>query len=117
MLRMIKLRGFGERRALTPPAKKERAKTPWSAVSLVPGERACAAVKYLAKKRWLSADAPRFPVDRCNLATCTCRYQHHADRRALLRRGSDRQGLPRGYQGEERRLNKRERRRPQDTDK
>jgi hypothetical protein len=84
----------------------------WYSVSLVPGKRCCAAVKQLSRKRWLSADAPRFPVAKCDLKTCECRYQHFDDRRGTPRRRIDREALPRSYDGGERRATRRDRRRP-----
>lgn len=93
------------------PIKPNKSK--WYSVSLVPGKRCCTAVKQLARKRFLSADAPRFPVAKCDLKTCECRYQHHDDRRAAPRRRVDREALPRAYDGNERRAPRRERRRPE----
>jgi hypothetical protein len=93
--------------------EKKPAPTKWAAVSLVPGPRCCPAVKRAARKRWLSAVAPRFPLTSCNLPTCDCRYQHHADRRAGPRRWTEREALPRTYDGRERRVQRRDRRRPE----
>jgi hypothetical protein len=98
-----------------PPKPSHPLKPPklkWYSVSLVPGKRCCLAVKQLARKRWLSADAPRFPVAKCDMKTCECRYQHHDDRRGTPRRRVDREALPRSYEGDERRASRRERRRP-----
>jgi hypothetical protein len=118
--RMIKFWGFGSRpRPATPPGRRSDRpnkgpnKTEWYAVSLVPGRRCCSAVKAAARRRWLSAIAPRFPLPGCDLKTCECRYQHHADRRAGPRRRADRDALPRQYEGKERRTTRRDRRRPQ----
>ncbi len=124
--RMIKLWGFGSRPPAATPTKtvrpnKARTRTPnttpnkteWYAVSLVPGPRCCTAVKVAARKRWLSAIAPRFPLAGCDVKTCTCRYQHHSDRRAAPRRRADRDALPRQYEGQERRATRRDRRRPE----
>jgi hypothetical protein len=86
--------------------------SPWHAVSIVPGRNACPAVRELGRKRWLSAEAPRFPVAGCTAAVCDCRYKHHADRRAKPRRGSDREEVtpPRGNAAAERRSRARDRR-------
>lgn len=109
-IRMIKIWGFGSRSGAPPPGTP--AKSRWAAVQLVPGLRCCAAVKLAARKRWLSAVAPRFPLAGCDLKTCECRYQHHSDRRAGPRRRADRNALPRQYEGAERRAPRRDRRQP-----
>jgi hypothetical protein len=118
---MIKIWGFGARPPASkpPPNSARPGKTPdttprtqWYAVSLVPGKRCCAAVKYAARKRWLSAVAPRFPLPGCDVKNCECRYQHHSDRRGNPRRATDRDALPRQYSGAERRLVRRDRRTP-----
>lgn len=119
---MIKIWGFGAGPGITKPPGIARpnkvsetapGKTRWDAVQLVPGTRCCTAVKMAARKRWLSAVAPRFPLPGCDLKTCECRYQHHADRRAGPRRRVDRDALPRQYEGQERRATRRDRRRPE----
>ena len=107
--RMIKIWGFGSR-GKTPTATPK--KSQWSAVSLVPGTKCCTAVKAAARRRWLSPVAPRFPLPGCDMKTCECRYQHHADRRAAPRRRADRDALPRQYEGKERRATRRDRRLP-----
>lgn len=67
-------------------------RTPWYAVSINAGEQPCASVQRLLTTRWLSAAAPRFPLPGCDAKQCGCRYRHHADRRAKLRRQFDREG-------------------------
>ena len=109
---MIRMWSFGAGSVVA--MKSERpGKSPWYAVSVLPGARCCAAVKTLAKKRWLSAEAPRLPVPNCDARTCDCRYQHHTDRRAAPRRRVDRDALPRNFDGQDRRTRARDRRRPQ----
>jgi hypothetical protein len=108
---MIRLWSFGARSELA--TKSERpSKSPWYAVSVVPGSRCCTAVKGQIRKRWLSTEAPRLPVPKCDIRTCDCRYQHHTDRRAAPRRRVDRDALPRNFDGQERRTRMRDRRRP-----
>jgi hypothetical protein len=112
---MIKIWGFGPARPNKAPGKSPAAtppKTQWSAVSLVPGTKCCTAVKAAARRRWLSALAPRFPLPGCDMKTCECRYQHHSDRRGTPRRRADRDALPRQYEGKERRATRRDRRLP-----
>jgi len=56
---------------------------PWHAVSIVPPPEGCASAKTIAGKRFLSKESPpRVPLAGCTAATCTCRYDHHADRRS-----------------------------------
>lgn len=64
----------------------------WKAVTVQPGESACAAAKELSKKRFLSRNAPRLPLPDCtNQDQCQCKYRHHGDRRGDQRRfGSER---------------------------
>ena len=112
---MIKLWSFGARpptKAPGRPPNPSPSKSQWYAVQLLPGTRCCTAVKAAARKRWLSAVAPRFPLPGCDVKTCECRYQHHADRRAGPRRRADRDALPRQYEGPERRVPRQDRRRP-----
>lgn len=54
---------------------------PYHAVSIMPGQRACKAVQKSMESRFLSSEAPGLPLKGCDAARCTCRYQHHADRR------------------------------------
>ena len=63
-------------------------KSPWHAVSIVRGHRACEAVCRLDGQRWLSIEAPPVPVTGCNSAQCSCHYRHHEDRRLKDRRES-----------------------------
>lgn len=89
------------------PKDKERS---FRAISIRPGENACACVISIESKRWLSGDVPRLPLRECDAATCTCRYRHHEDRRREPRRYSDRAHFPRHYGGPERREQQRGRR-------
>lgn len=60
------------------------------AVSVIPDAHGCAAAQALRNIRMLSADAPRLPLANCDHpATCGCKFQHHADRRAGPRRNSE----------------------------
>lgn len=42
----------------------------------------CEAVKQLEGKRFLSDEAPMFPLPGCTSKACQCRYVHYDDRRA-----------------------------------
>ncbi len=52
------------------------------------GVNPCAAVKAIADQRFLSEDAPRFPLPGCNRDDCRCSMRPQDDRRA----GYDRRG-------------------------
>jgi hypothetical protein len=93
----MKMRPIPKTAKLPAPAGK------WHAVSITPGEAACAAVASLRGVRFLAADAPRLPMSACSLPTrCRCVYRHHADRRAALRRIADRGMYGRGVPVERR---------------
>ena len=55
------------------------------AVTVRPGSQACAAVSELGERRYLLADAPRLPLQECDVEHCTCRYIRHQDRRDIQR--------------------------------
>jgi hypothetical protein len=80
-----------------------RVTNPYHAVSIVAGARACDAALKCADARFLSGRSPpALPLPECDSEHCTCRYRHHDDRRAGLRRedesgrwqGSDRRRSP-----------------------
>ena len=51
---------------------------------------ACEAVRAIAGKRYLSAEAPLLPLKDCDRsACCKCRYHHRPDRRDGPRRASE----------------------------
>ena len=65
----------------------------WQAVSIAPGGSACAAVKELRGKRFLTRAAPRLPLAACNNQDqCQCKYTRYTDRRASPRRAEDQPG-------------------------
>jgi hypothetical protein len=59
---------------------------PWESVSC---QGSCDAMRKLQGRRFLSREAPTFPVPGCNSNKCRCRYVHHRDRRS----GGDRRGM------------------------
>jgi hypothetical protein len=63
--------------------------TEFHAVSIKIKPDACAAVKALAGKRFLSREAKLLPLPDCDNPNCSCVYEHHEDRRAGSRRDSD----------------------------
>lgn len=73
------------------------------AVTIVPGPRACSEVRKLVGQRYLSREAPRLPLRDCDRADCSCRYEHHEDRRRGPRRAREMGVAIDGYEGEEQR--------------
>ena len=70
--------------------------TPWHAVEVLCAGDGCAGAAACRGKRFLSADTPRLPLPDCDRAqACSCRYKHHADRRAGPRRASEAGRAPR----------------------
>ena len=65
------------------PVKKTSAH---HAVSIATGPRCCAPARELRGQRFLSREAPQLPLKACDRADCTCRYEHHQDRRKGFRR-------------------------------
>jgi hypothetical protein len=53
----------------------------YHAVSIQFKECACAAVKALAEKRFLTSAAPSIPLPACDKTRCQCSYAHHNDQR------------------------------------
>lgn len=73
-------------------AASERPKRgrPYGAVEVIPGEQACCeAVRKIAGKRILAAEAPLFPLRDCDQPKCDCRYRRYPDRRMDIRRAGD----------------------------
>ena len=65
-------------------------KSGWHSVSVVPGTSACKAAQELRGRRFMPLEAPRLPLGGCaSQDHCTCKYQHHADRRGGPRRADD----------------------------
>jgi len=85
-------------------AARKRSKQPWHAVSVLPGGNACPHVLRLIERRFLCVQAPRLPLRECPfVATCTCTYRHHLDRRQGPRRSADETGRRTPPKGPERR--------------
>jgi hypothetical protein len=66
----------------TDPVATARLKHDFHAVSIRPGVFACTAARQLEGQRFLSGSAPRIPLPGCDASDCSCRFAHHADRRA-----------------------------------
>jgi hypothetical protein len=93
--------GRGEPEAKPAPVKKPI--NPWHAISIVPGPDACEAARQLIGKRFLSREAPSLPLRKCENPTCTCRYEHHENRRKGPRRFRELGVSIDGYNDNERR--------------
>jgi hypothetical protein len=83
----------------------------WHAVSIVPKGICCELVKSLRSSRFLSAEAPRLPLQECTMpSSCTCAYRHYEDRRGRARRADELRGIPRSRWTAEERRSKADRR-------
>jgi hypothetical protein len=80
-----------------------KAVNPHHAVVVVPGRHACAAAYALRGRRFLSREAPVLPLTGCGAGECSCRYEHHDDRRSNARRARDLAVAIDGYDGPEQR--------------
>jgi hypothetical protein len=86
----------------------------YHAVEVVPGRDACPEAQALQGQRFLSREAPSLPLAGCGSLQCTCRYEHHEDRRKGGRRARDLAVAIDGYCGEEQRDETRRGRRKSD---
>lgn len=55
--------------------------TEWKAVKVKTGLMCCKQAENIRDQVYLVADAPTFPLARCEVEKCECRYLHIADRR------------------------------------
>jgi hypothetical protein len=93
-----------------------QAATRWNAVAIIAATGGCEAARALKGKRFLSAEAPRLPLAKCNApAECRCVYKKYPDRRAGPRREVEKTGLQRALPGNDERRRRRGRR-STDTD-
>ena len=77
----------------------------YHAVTVVVGDRACAAARAIEQKRFLSREAPKLPLKNCDYPNCQCHYAHHDDRRRGPRRAREMGVALDGYEGDEKRGN------------
>ncbi|MEX2123172.1 MAG: hypothetical protein WD795_04725 [Woeseia sp.] len=105
-LRMRRRKAPGDETGTADSTGTARLKADFHAVSIRPGVFACKAARELEGQRFLSGSAPRIPLPECDASECSCRFAHHADRRA----GDDRRtpypstiGLDPGATGRHRR--------------
>jgi len=78
---------------------------PYHSVTIKSLRSACVTARAVNGIRFLSKEAPALPLEDCDVATCHCRYEHHADRRGGPRRGVEMgaANIP-SMSGEEKRL-------------
>ena len=87
-----------------------------NAVSVVVKGGGCEAARQLRHVRFLSAEAPRFPVQNCtDPDRCQCAYRHFDDRRLGSRRLGE-MGLRKSRKGEQERRHGVDRRRAEFDD-
>ena len=67
----------------TPPRRPGQADpdTRFHAVSISLASNACRSAKGLEGERFLSNEAPRLPLPKCDVKECQCRFVHYEDRR------------------------------------
>ena len=95
---------FGESEAEPAPAVPKKKTSSYHAVTIATGPRACDVARALRGKRFLSREAPAVPLKNCDRSDCTCRYEHHDDRRKGQRRARDLGVSIDGYEGSEKRV-------------
>jgi len=79
-----------KRVAPQPKATVKARRRNFKGASIKPGNKCCQAVRDLDDKRYLVEEAPRLPLESCDLiGECECTYHNHPDRRA----GDDRRNL------------------------
>ena len=89
----MKRKPFSVRMSHT-PAKVEHRGRSFHAVEVRCSARGCPASQSLRGQRFLAAEAPTLPLERCNrVPHCQCQYRHFADRRQGPRRARD-LGIP-----------------------
>jgi hypothetical protein len=106
---------FGRSEPEAKPAPAKKPINPWHAVSIAPGPGACKAAVELLGQRFLSREAPTLPLKDCDKATCTCRYEHHENRRKGPRRAREMGVSIDGYEDDERRAKEKRGRRKTDV--
>jgi hypothetical protein len=95
---------FGRSEPEAKPAPVKKPINPWHAVSIAPRPGACKAANELLGQRFLSREAPPLPLKKCDKAECTCRYEHHENRRKGPRRAHEMGVSIDGYEEDERRV-------------
>jgi hypothetical protein len=68
------------------PAETRPRSNPYHAVAVKYPKDACAAVRQVEAKRFLTNEAPPLPLPNCTVKNCGCRFIHFNDRRDEDRR-------------------------------
>jgi hypothetical protein len=76
---MIARRDAAEEDDAVPETQEKKS---YHAVSIKVSRNACRAARDMAGHRFLSNEAPRLPLPKCDASECKCRFAHHKDRRA-----------------------------------
>ena len=61
--------------------RRKGSTTEYHSVSIRLSKNACAAAEDLSGRRYLATTAPILPLPECDADECTCRFEHHEDRR------------------------------------
>jgi hypothetical protein len=86
------------------PVRAHHVRNPFHAVSIACDRRhACRTARGFGDRRFLASAAPTLPLASCDSVACTCRYEHHDDRRIDPRRAADEGRAEHPYAGAERR--------------
>jgi len=62
--------------------RRKDGKTEFHSVSSSLSKNACAAAEELSGQRFLATTATMLPLPECDADDCTCRFEHHKDRRS-----------------------------------
>ena len=62
--------------------RRKGGKTEFHSVSISFSKNACAAAEDLSGHRFLAKTAPSLPLPGCDADECSCRFEHHEDRRS-----------------------------------
>jgi hypothetical protein len=66
-----------------PPPRRNRRKSRYRAVRIIPAGESCPAARAASQHRLLLTAAPRLPLEHCDrILRCRCRFRHFADRRS-----------------------------------
>ena len=68
--------------------RRKDSSTEFHSVSIKLSKNACAAAEDLSGQRFLATTAPTLPLPECDVDDCTCRFEHHEDRRSRKDRRS-----------------------------
>jgi hypothetical protein len=85
----VLLESLNESKQSTPGRTAKESRHRWHAVVIVAPSSACAEAQACKGKRYLSSEAPRPPLAKCDAATCGCKYRHFDDRRGEPRRAEE----------------------------